>query len=178
MPRVDCQVCIHAQRSAVDAALLDGQQLKPLAAEYGISVSSLSRHKTRHLFAATPAANCDLDSLESQAALWLSRADDIYSQSAISGDVRGQAQALTGAFRGLELKARQFERDAERAAQNCPDDKIDVRALDQFTQPLIRALDALREGDEHAYETVRALMSRQNDLFPEETRASISQSQN
>ena len=43
-----CTVCNHASLAEIDQALLQGLPLRPLAAQYGVSSSSLSRH-LRHL---------------------------------------------------------------------------------------------------------------------------------
>jgi hypothetical protein len=43
-----CTVCTHASRAEIDQALMDGLPLRPLAAQYGVSASALSRH-LKHL---------------------------------------------------------------------------------------------------------------------------------
>ena len=43
-----CTVCTHASLTAIDQALMDGLPLRPLAAQYGVSSSALSRH-LKHL---------------------------------------------------------------------------------------------------------------------------------
>jgi DNA-binding transcriptional ArsR family regulator len=43
-----CTVCTHASRPEIDQALIDGLPLRPLAAQYGLSSSALSRH-LKHL---------------------------------------------------------------------------------------------------------------------------------
>jgi hypothetical protein len=43
-----CTVCTHASLTAIDQALMDGLPLRPLAAEYSLSASALSRH-LKHL---------------------------------------------------------------------------------------------------------------------------------
>ena len=43
-----CTVCTHASRPEIDQALIDGLPLRPLAAQYNLSSSALSRH-LKHL---------------------------------------------------------------------------------------------------------------------------------
>ena len=43
-----CSVCTHPSRAEIDRGLLTGVPYRPLAAQYGLSPSALSRH-TRHL---------------------------------------------------------------------------------------------------------------------------------
>ncbi len=43
-----CKICTHANLIDIDQALMDGASFRELAAQYGVSISSLSRH-TRHL---------------------------------------------------------------------------------------------------------------------------------
>jgi len=48
MPRV-CTVCAHAEREAIDKLLIAGEGLRDIAGRYGLSKSSLERHKANHL---------------------------------------------------------------------------------------------------------------------------------
>ena len=43
-----CTVCNHASQREINQALMDGLPLRPLAAQYGLSSSALSRH-LKHL---------------------------------------------------------------------------------------------------------------------------------
>ncbi len=43
-----CTVCTHASLAEIDRALMDGLPLRPLAAQFGLSASALSRH-LKHL---------------------------------------------------------------------------------------------------------------------------------
>ena len=62
-----CTVCNHASLAEIDQALMDGLPLRPLAAQYGLSSSALSRH-LKHLRRAL-AARDDRDHQAHQAAL-------------------------------------------------------------------------------------------------------------
>ena len=45
-----CAVCSHPDRAAIDAVLLQGElSLRTIAARYGLSASTLYRHRSRHL---------------------------------------------------------------------------------------------------------------------------------
>jgi hypothetical protein len=50
-----CTICTHPDLIEIDRALRAGVSLRPLAAQYGLSVSALSRH-TKHLRRALAAA--------------------------------------------------------------------------------------------------------------------------
>jgi hypothetical protein len=43
-----CKICTHENLPDIDQALMDGAPFRDLAAQYGVSISSLSRH-TKHL---------------------------------------------------------------------------------------------------------------------------------
>jgi hypothetical protein len=50
-----CTICTHPALTEIDRALQAGESLRSLAAQYGLSVSALSRH-TKHLRQALAAA--------------------------------------------------------------------------------------------------------------------------
>lgn len=51
MPRT-CTICGHADREAIDRALVDGAAFRHIASRYGMSTGALQRHKAEHLPAA------------------------------------------------------------------------------------------------------------------------------
>jgi hypothetical protein len=53
-----CSICTHPELAAIDRAMMAGASYRSLAAQYGLSVSSLSRH-TKHLRRALAAAADD-----------------------------------------------------------------------------------------------------------------------
>jgi hypothetical protein len=134
MPRSNCAVCLHAEHGVIDADLLAGQKLKTLAATYGISPFSLSRHKSRHLqvAGALDTAEDDSDSLEAQAQKWRLRADQLWARSEIDLDSRAAAQALAAGLRSCELQARQKERETENAPDVGAVPPITIQQLDAF----------------------------------------------
>jgi hypothetical protein len=48
MPQT-CTICRHAEREAIDAALLTAEPLRIIAARFGTSATALHRHKAAHL---------------------------------------------------------------------------------------------------------------------------------
>src|SRR5438105_1095656 len=48
MSRV-CTVCTHAERAAIDAALVAGDASRDVARRFGLSATAASRHRTAHL---------------------------------------------------------------------------------------------------------------------------------
>jgi hypothetical protein len=53
-----CSVCGHIERPTIEHALVQGQPLRAIAAQFGLSRSALSRHLCRHL---KPQSNQDTD---------------------------------------------------------------------------------------------------------------------
>jgi hypothetical protein len=48
MPRV-CKICVHADREAIDRALVAGAAIRGLSALYRVSEDSIARHKATHI---------------------------------------------------------------------------------------------------------------------------------
>lgn len=44
-----CSACSHDQREEIDSALVSGMALRPISERFGISTSSLFRHRSGHL---------------------------------------------------------------------------------------------------------------------------------
>lgn len=44
----ECSICTHPEQAAIDLALAGGTSLRDTAGQFGVSRSSLSRHKTNH----------------------------------------------------------------------------------------------------------------------------------
>lgn len=66
-----CTVCIHTDRSEIDAALVAGTPYRELALRFALSVHALSRHRDRHIPPALSAASAAAD---------VTRADDLLGQ--------------------------------------------------------------------------------------------------
>jgi hypothetical protein len=83
MPR-SCTVCSHAERSAIDRALVDGESFRNIAERFGLSATAIFRHKADHLPAhlvdAQDAADAaDADDLLEQARKRQARAERLVS---------------------------------------------------------------------------------------------------
>ena len=48
MPRT-CTICTHAERAAIDRALVQGLAFRHIAAQWGVSTGALQRHKDEHV---------------------------------------------------------------------------------------------------------------------------------
>ena len=84
MPR-RCTVCAHPEREAIDAALVAGSDsLRTIAARFGVSKSSLIRHRDKHLPETLTKA---------QDAQEVARADDPLAQL---GGLRAEAHRIKG----------------------------------------------------------------------------------
>ncbi len=80
--------------------LASGTSAKTVAETVGLSAGQISRHK-RHAFAPMSEAQ--------ELELWSSRADQLYLQAGVNGQVREQCQALAAGLRGLEFRLRRRE---------------------------------------------------------------------
>ncbi len=110
MPRT-CTVCNHAERDAIDQALVSGESARDLSAKYRVSEDAITRHRARH----RPAALAD-----ARAAAEVTRADDLLGQvqalqtrtlgvlakAEAAGELRTVLQAVREARGNLELLAR------------------------------------------------------------------------
>jgi hypothetical protein len=85
-----CTICTHASLTAIDQALMDGHPLRPLAAQYGVSASALSRHLKHLRRALANRDNLDrqahqtalldqLDLLEARLTRLFRKAEDLHS---------------------------------------------------------------------------------------------------
>lgn len=66
-----CSCCTHAERAAIDQALLDRDSLRDIAGQFGVSKSAVERHKAEHL----PAVM-----VKAEQAKEVTRADDLIGQ--------------------------------------------------------------------------------------------------
>jgi hypothetical protein len=110
-----CTICNSPNLAAISDLADANVSLKEIAAQFHCSYPALVRHCARHRNPAPAPATENGETLEVQAARWLSRADDVYASSTANQDTRGQVQALTAAFRGLELQHK-----SEKAAEAAP----------------------------------------------------------
>lgn len=128
-----CSICAHADLAAIDDLLSGGANQKGVAQQFGVSRFALSRHLRHSKSAPAPEPGTG-ETLEVQATRWLQRADDIYATSTENGDVRGQVQSLTAAFRGLELQHRAELRTAQSAPPAGADAPVTIEMMDEILQ--------------------------------------------
>jgi hypothetical protein len=128
-----CSICTHPNLAEIDSLLDAGTNQKDAAAQFGVSRFALSRH-VRHSAPAPMPEPGTSEPLETQAARWMERADAIYQASTANGDVRGQVQALTGAFRGLELQHRAELKVAESTPPAGDGTPVTIEEIDRIVQ--------------------------------------------
>lgn len=106
-----CSICRHADRDAIDRALVEGQPYRDIAGLYDLSKSAVERHGRSHLPATlTNAAEAEevarADSLLAQLRALQERALGILAKAEGSGDFRTALLAIREARGCLELFAR------------------------------------------------------------------------
>jgi hypothetical protein len=107
MPR-RCSVCDHTQRYGIDEALVTGAAYRSVAKRFGLSESSVYRHKTEHLPAQMLKAReveevAQADDLLEQVRDLQSHALDILERAEKAGDLRTALAAISQARGNLEL---------------------------------------------------------------------------
>jgi transposase-like protein len=107
MPR-RCTVCNHPEKHSIDEALVTGGPYRSVAKRFGLSESSVYRHKTEHLPAhllkareAEDAARAD--DLLDQVRHLQTHALDILERAEKAGDLRTALAAISQARGNLEL---------------------------------------------------------------------------
>jgi len=92
MPRV-CTICSHADRAALDTALVSGEPFRHIAARFATSTTALQRHKAEHIppHVATAKAVADVaqaDDLLSQVRDLHRLAMHLLAKASAAGDLR------------------------------------------------------------------------------------------
>lgn len=110
MPRV-CTICAHAERAAIDKALIDGRAFRHIAAQFGTSTTALQRHKADHLPASLTKAKdaatvADADDLLKQAGALRSKAISLLLKAEQAGDYRTALAGIREARGCVELLAK------------------------------------------------------------------------
>lgn len=105
-----CAVCQNPARQQIDSSIMAGLSFNEIGRTFSVSRFSVQRHKRNCLNAAR-----EPESLQGQLNLWLKRANELFLTSGASADARGQAQALTAAFRGLEFALKHQEIESQKA---------------------------------------------------------------
>ena len=107
MPR-RCTVCDHPERHGIDEALVTGAPYRSVAKQFGLSESSVYRHKTEHLPAHLLKAKeveevARADDLLDQVRNLQGHALDILERAEKAGDLRTALAAISQARGNLEL---------------------------------------------------------------------------
>jgi transposase-like protein len=107
MPR-RCTVCDHPRRYGIDQALVTGAPYRSVARRFGLSESSVYRHKTEHLPAQLLKAReveevAQADDLLEQVRHLQAHALDILERAEKAGDLRTALAAISQARGNLEL---------------------------------------------------------------------------
>ena len=110
MPRT-CTVCAHAERAAVDRALVAGAPLRDIAGQHRLAKSAVARHKADHLPAALAKAKeaqtvADADDLLRQAGALRTKAMSLLLKAEDAGDFRTALAGVREARGCLELLAK------------------------------------------------------------------------
>lgn len=117
MARV-CTVCNHPDREAIDKALVDGAAYRDIAGRYGLSKSSVERHKAEHIPAAMAKAKeaADVvhgDNLLDQVKTLQTVTMNILARAYKTDDLRTALQAVGQARGNLELQGKLLGQLAE-----------------------------------------------------------------
>lgn len=150
-----CSVCIHADRPAIDRALLAGTVMRELAATFRVSEDAITRHAAAHLPASLTKARdaeaaSNADSLLGQARFLQSEALGILDQAREAGDLRTALLAIRETRSTLELLARLMGELDDRPIVN-------ILVAPQWLQVRASLLGALQGHPEAAVSVATAL---------------------
>ncbi len=111
MPGRICTICTHAERSAIDAAIVAGASCRDIAGRYGVSKTAVSRHAGDHLPATLAQAQAatevaQADDLLSQVRGLQAKTLDILRQAEAGGDLRTALAAIREARENVLLFAK------------------------------------------------------------------------
>lgn len=120
MPRT-CTICTHAERAAIDAALIANEPYRHIAARFATSTGALQRHKDDHLPATLARAEAATetargDSLLAQVQALKGKAISLLLKAEAAGDYRTALSGIREARACLELLA-EMEGELNRAPQ-------------------------------------------------------------
>jgi transposase-like protein len=158
MPR-RCTVCDCPERHGIDEALVTGAPYRSVAKRFGLSESSVYRHKTEHLPAHLLRAKgveeaARADNLLEQVRHLQTRALDILDRAEEAGDLRTALAAISQARGNLELLGKLAGELDERPVVNLnisPEwlelRTVIVSALEPYSQARGAVLRALESAD-------------------------------
>jgi hypothetical protein len=141
MSHKQCIACAHPDAGAINSCIEGGLALKEIAEQFSVSKYALSRHRNRCL-ATAPTGDDPGDQIE----MWLRRCDDLYIQSGVNGDTRGQIAALSAAVRSLQSEQRCEKRQEQNENQNTPVGADSPERLDEIISRYLESC-----GDDRCY---------------------------
>jgi hypothetical protein len=154
-----CAVCSHADKKAIDEALVGGVAFPALVAKYRVSKDSLSRHRANHLpaklvMAEKAAEVAEADTLLDQVKNLQGRAYAILDKAEEAGELRTALSAIREARGNLELLAKLLGELDERPVVNLnvsPEwlelRAVIVTALEPHSEALGAVVGALEAAD-------------------------------
>ena len=102
-----CKVCRHKEKEAIDRLIVNGEPLRSIARQYGVSGASLGRHKEKCLVEKLKAVkqqeNLNSEKLIRQIEHLQTKALNILAIAEKCGDLRTALQAIREARGNLEL---------------------------------------------------------------------------
>jgi len=106
-----CSICAHAEREAIDAALVAGEPYRDISGRFGVSRSALTRHKAQHIGQAVAQAQGEAVTAAGGAVLAKiaaleADAKRLQAKAEKSGDYRTAIAALREMVRIVELLAK------------------------------------------------------------------------
>jgi len=140
VPRT-CTICTHADRPAIDQALVSGEPYRHIANRFGTPTASLQRHKKEHIPLSLRKVQdaeeiAQADSLLDQVRGLQARAMGILAKAEKAGDLR-TALAAIGQARGvLELQAK-LTGETDRGEEQPPPHPLHVLIQNMIGMPKI-----------------------------------------
>jgi len=161
MPRV-CTICTHTESAAINAALLTGTALRGIAGQFGVSKSSLDRHKEEHM----PVALVKAQEVED-----VRQALDIVAQLKTINDatltVLGEARRSGNgelALKAIDRIQRQIELQAKLLGELDERPQINLVVSPEWLQVRLVIVQALADHPEAQRAVVAALSASGGDV--------------
>jgi len=102
-----CSICIHPERGAIDAALVEGVPYRKIVERWGVSSAALSRHLRQHLVAILAGRDeVAADNLLAQVNDLQRQAQAIKDQAECKGDLKTALSGIRELVRIVELLAK------------------------------------------------------------------------
>ena len=155
MPRT-CTICADARVAEVDRQLVSGTSLRNIAEQFRFAVTSLHRHKHRHVPAALAKARgaqqvAEAEGLLGQLQELTVEARRLKSKAENKGDLRTALSAIRELVRMVELLAKlrgELDESPKVAVVSLPEWGAVVRVLDSYPQAKLEVARALESSGE------------------------------